>query len=287
MGRPPYISHSRYSSNLDEYKFGNHLTSLKKIDSIDVMLRYNVNPDTYNVRSSAESATLTKNTVSFNINENEYHSNRQPHEILKKPLPNPDERPIRQGNFSDVYGASDASYDNQRINTTRSVDQRPILQSFSNVHHLMKRSVIEDCKSERSDTMTCKTVGNMKNKNNANEANFLRKRSNLKYDPIKAVKLDKQKTLNDTTSQCSKSKYNDVKSKIDSGLHKPSSPKSRTEFRKGGSNSQIIQKRKSTNSTISKVAEDMSKNPNKFSYNSSKDMCKPSQLKLKGKGRSK
>lgn len=103
LGSAPKSSSKKYSNLSIEHCIGNNTNSGKRIDSIDVRLRHNINSNAHHMRSSAGSATIAKNTVSFKVNEIEYHSNRHSHEAHKKPVPNPDDRPIRQANFADLY----------------------------------------------------------------------------------------------------------------------------------------------------------------------------------------
>jgi len=126
-----------------------------------------------------------------------------------------------------------------------------------------------------------------------NQKSYLRKRSTMKYDPMKASKAAKAAKANLSSINTSniEKEYQNKKetNKLSSSLVDSDSciirAEKRAEFRKGDSNSQIIHQAKSMNTGIPTISQDLSKPVNSKEYKSVTKIPSISASKSKAKAK--
>lgn len=166
-------------------------------------------------------------------------------------IPNPDDRPIRPTADPIVTFNPTSLAPKTDRSPRRSLDEVPVFQSFHNPKE-SKREKQKSPKHSKNYNSTKVTKVDI----NGNEKSYLRKRSTLKYDPMKASK-DQDSSVNDSISNAGIN-LKEIKARTDSGLRAAVSPKTRADFRRQGtSNSQIL-KEKNPTSTVPVITQDLS-----------------------------
>lgn len=283
LKRYPYKEQNYYSASAQP---------VKKVDTIDVKLRYSVGASSEFNRSEGFSSAIYNNDAVKVEKEPPIvvtTFDRDPIEKVKVNLQNPDERPIQPSSSVNPFTVK-TSDSNFKKPEPRRIDQRPICQTLEDTS--LRRSKESPKVSPKSTLKGKLARGDGSPKPaalSAQQAKYLRKRSTLKYDPLQAVKLEKDHSVNDSLSVNGVDKLKNVKARTDSNLRGNASPQTQTraDFRKGGSNSQIIKKGKVTNATVPKVTEDLSKEVSQTKYKSATKIPRLSQSNLKNTTKSK
>jgi hypothetical protein len=225
----------------------NYAENKRQVEIIGVNIRHNVKP----------AANLYSNLIST------LDYDERPLNKIEKPLAPPvdytslDERPIRP-NSNTGYNAATSKSDAQRIEYK---EQKPVFLQQTKMTPVKEPKISPkkaDFKIPKQTSISCKNMTPKK---------FLKRRSKLGYDPMKAVQDEREKSFNETQSVTSMSKFSCVQARTDSNLRPD--PQVRKDFRKAkNSNSQILQQRKSICPTIPVVTEDISNDVNKAAYSS-------------------
>jgi hypothetical protein len=208
----------------------NH-TEKKHIDMIEIQVRHNIK----HVENIA-------NSQSWNFDERPLNVSSQP---VSHPVDyvNSDERPIMPNPNLKMYGMQKSNQEFTEMSLCN--NRKPVSQSFSN-------SKDNKIKLKKTVSVRPKEVTTLIKE--VNTKKFLKRRSKLAYDPMRAVQDEKDKYFDDSQSVVSMSRLSNVKSRTDSNLRP--NPVTRKDFRNiSNSNSQIIQKRKSIAPSILKTIQ--------------------------------
>jgi len=158
-----------------------------------------------------------------------------------------DDKPVRQNNF-ELCSAAAKPYKVQRDTTNKSVDQRIIVSNLT--------SIPQEIKSERSDSQTERNTKFGKiSKNATKKGASLRKRSSLKYDPMKSTQEEQKVALDGSMSESVKSHYKGVSSRVDTNLRSPEPSATRDNSTHKISNSEIVHKLEVKESKIPWIGE--------------------------------
>jgi hypothetical protein len=209
----------------------NHNENKKHADVIEIQVRHNI-----------KHADNISNTQSSNWDE-------RPLNVSSQPVPHPvdyinlDERPVIPNPNLEIYSMQKSKQEFTEMDLCNI--RKPVSQSFSNSKEnniKMKKTV-----SVRPKEVTILPM-------EVNTKKFLKRRSKLAYDPMRAVQDEKDKYFDDTQSVVSMSRLSNVKSRTDSNLRPH--PVARKDYRNNSnSNSQIIHKRKSIAPSILKTIQ--------------------------------
>lgn len=223
----------------------NYAENKRQVDTIGVNVRHNIKPV----------------PTHYSIPINALNYDERPLNKIENPLASSvdyassDERPIRP-NPNIGYNMAASTPEVQKIQYN---EQKPVF-----IQHTKMSPVKESKMSPNKADFKIPKEISIGNKN-VNPKKFLKRRSKLGYDPIKAVQDEKEKSFNDTQSVTSISKLSYVQARTDSNLRPD--PQARKDFRKTkNSNSEILKQRKSICSTVPVVTEDISKDVNKVAY---------------------
>lgn len=281
LKQAPYKDYNYYSASAQP---------MKKVDTLDVKLRYSVGASSEFNRGEGFSSAIYNNEV-INKERTPIVVSTFDHDASEKSqskIQNPDDRPIQPSSANPfVVKTSEGSFKKPE---PRKVDKRPICQTIDDTS--LRRSKGSPKGSPKFSMKGKVGRGDGSPKPapmSAQQAKYLRKRSTLKYDPLQAVKLEKEHSVNDSLSANGTDKLKNVKARTDSNLRGNTSPptQTRADFRKHGSSSQIIKKGKTNNATVPKVTEDLSKEVSQSKYKSATKIPRLSQSNLKGVNKSK
>ena len=149
-----------------------------------------------------------------------------------------DDREIRKSLDIEVLMQKENKHNTPKGNTKTRTNPH----IFKNINNKSEKGTQKVYRKQKSQTSLHQKDKN-KIKKNPQSSNFLKKRSKMGYDPMKAIHEENNKRFNDAKSVTSASRLKYVKARTDSGLRACVSSKARIEFRKTtGDSSQIIHK---------------------------------------------
>ena len=213
---------------------------------------------------------------------------RKKHTQVNERYINPDDRPIRQNNRVNLFHSKETS------NTDCGIIVSPLAskQMYKTTKEIRQLNYISEKYSETNISMHS-SVNNPNLNDSRNlilnpdsKKNYLRKRSKLKYDPMQSAKLDKSKVMETWNVNNSNIKADESQNilKDDNSkavlLYKPSN---RNGYKRGESNSQIIQQRQPINNDNHKCNTNYQTGSND-KYNSITKIPRLSKSKAKYEG---
>jgi len=205
----------------------------KKVELLGVKSREQVN---YSGNQDVHTFLLSDHQNSVILHSKNKH--KEPKMYQLKPTYQ-DERPIRQNvGIKTLMQAGNAHNSSKK---TLKMEENP--PAFKNTHSDKLLKTTQKFYKKQNSQSSLYQKDKKKFEKGSQKPNFLKKRSKMSYDPMKAIIEDKNQAFNDTKSVTSASNLKNIKARTDSGLRACISPRTRAEFRKNtGTNSQIVLK---------------------------------------------
>jgi len=176
-------------------------------------------------------------------------------------ITDPDERPIKPCSDTPSFGMND-----HKVNSSKNIlaecESPLICQNFST--EVDKNGGEKVMKKQKSQSSLTKKKP--KANKNPKTKQFLKKRSKMTYDPMKAIS-EENRILNNERSVSNSWRYKNIQARTDSGLRDCISPHQRSEFRKSQeSNSQIMSEKSPKNIIVARVSQNFTWEVNNSRY---------------------